>query len=81
MFLLSFVGCYSLSLGIKRASVFKGVGLNFCLQEVACFYLWNHELQLRSLLLFLSSVCFLLSFSTTKTGRYYLWILLIMRPR
>lgn len=76
LFLLSFVGCDSLSSGIKRTSVFKGAGLKFSLQEVACFYLW--KLQLHNLLLF--HLLFFLSFSTTKTGRHYLWILLIMLP-
>lgn len=52
MFLLSFAGCESLSSGIKTASIFEGAGLKFCLQEVACFYLWNHKLQLHNLLLF-----------------------------
>lgn len=76
LFLLSFMGCDSLSSGIKRTSVFKGAGLKFSLQEVACFYLW--KLQLHNLLLF--HLLFFLSFSTTKTGIHYLWILLIMLP-
>lgn len=49
LFLPSSMGCDSLSSGIKRTSVFKGAGLKFSLQEMACFYLW--KLQLHNLLL------------------------------